>query len=59
MDSYTLADLLTQWQRGEMTLEELVAHWPYEGATTDELLQEIVRALIGLMWRVMELESKA
>ena len=57
MDSYTLADLLTQWERGEMPLEELIAHWASENATTDDLLHQIVRALAGLMWRVMELEA--
>ena len=53
---YTLADLLARWERGEMPLEELVAHWPHDGITTDEQLQELVRGLVGLIWRVIELE---
>ena len=57
MDHMILADLLAQWGRGEMRLEEVLARWPRKSATTDELLQELLRALVGLMWRVMELET--
>ena len=58
MDHYTLADLLAHWERGEMPLEEVIAHWPHDDVTKEEL-QELLRALVRLMWRVMELEAKA
>ena len=59
MDRLILADLLAHWERGDMRLEEVLARWPRKSATTDELLQELLRALVGLMWRVMELEAES
>ena len=58
MDRLILADLLAHWERGEMRLEEVIARWPRKHATTDELLQELLRALVGVLWRVIELESE-
>ena len=40
-----------------MRLEEVIARWPRKSSTTDELLQELLRALVGLMWRMIELEA--
>ena len=57
MERMILADLLAQWERGEIRLEEVIARWPRKSATTDELLQELLRALVGVLWRVMELEA--
>ena len=57
VDHYTLADLLAHWERGELTLQELIAQWPYDDAINDELLRELLRALVGVLWRVMELEA--
>ena len=57
-DFYTLRDLLAYWERGEMTLEEVITHWPHDYATSDELLRELLEALIGLMRRIMILKGK-
>lgn len=55
---YTLADLLGHWERGELTLAEVLAQWPSENkpTTNEELLREMLRALVNLHRRVVALE---
>ena len=49
-DYYTLADLLGHWERGELTLAEVLAQWPSEDkpSSNEELLRELLRALVIL-----------
>lgn len=62
MEYHTLADLLSYWERGELTLAEVLAYWRRndgpDTAENEELLRELLRALIGLERRMVALERR-
>lgn len=54
----TLSDLLGHWERGELTLEEVLARWPHDGVPNEELLRELLRMIMRQARRLRVLEMK-
>ena len=59
LDAYTLADLLDYWQRGELTLDEVIKRWPPADATREDVARELLRMILGLHARVAAIDDFA
>ena len=56
MPFYTLADLIGGWDQGELTLDEVIALWPNGDLPPEEVLRELLRAVLEQRLRLLELE---
>ena len=53
----TLFNLLDSWNRGELTLEEVLQRWPPPDAPRKDVVRELLRMILGLHARMAAIDG--
>ena len=56
-DFYTLTELIIAWDRGELTLDEILQRWPHPKATREQTMHDIRRVVIALRARIAAIDG--